>query len=231
MLYHPGTGMMRAFSILLIFCVFNVRGNSIVQNESSFSLRLIDVETNISPIPVLFLKKKTIVVIEGLGWLIEGEVTRKIDNSFVHKTNDDSRLIYSTFVNERQVANGTVELSDIWNKNNTKGFSSSIDVGVIEVETSGLNSIRVVLYSVLNGDIIESSATLNVRSYHQWTASIPFFLSFGLFLVFKVHIIHSLFFAMFIGSWIIEGTLIDGFRAVLEKHILQAATDSAHASM
>ena len=90
--------MMRAFGILLIFCVFNVRSNSIVQNESSFSLRLIDVETNISPIPVLFLKKKTSVIVEGLGWLIEDEVTRKIDNAFVHKTNDDSRLIYSTFV-------------------------------------------------------------------------------------------------------------------------------------
>jgi len=224
--------MMRAFGILLIFCVFNVRSNSIVQNESSFSLRLIDVETNISPIPVLFLKKKTSVVVEGLGWLIEDEVTRKIDNAFVHKTNDDSRLIYSTFVNERQVANGTIELSDIWNSNNTKGISSSIDVGVIEVNHSGLNSIRVVLYSILNGgDIIESSATLNVRSHHQWTASIPIFLSFGLFLVFKVHIIHSLFFAMFIGSWIIEGSLIDGFRAVLETHILQAATDSVHASI
>lgn len=232
MLYHPGTRMMRAFGILLIFCVFNVRSNSIVQNESSFSLRLIDVETNISPIPVLFLKKKTSVVVEGLGWLIEDEVTRKIDNAFVHKTNDDSRLIYSTFVNERQVANGTIELSDIWNSNNTKGISSSIDVGVIEVNHSGLNSIRVVLYSILNGgDIIESSATLNVRSHHQWTASIPIFLSFGLFLVFKVHIIHSLFFAMFIGSWIIEGSFIDGFRAVLETHILQAATDSVHASM
>lgn len=195
------------------------------------SLRLIDVETNISPIPALFLKKKASVVVEGLGWLIENEVSRRVDNSFVHKTNDDSRLIYSTFVNEHQVANGTVELSGYWNKkNSTNKFSSSIDVGVIEVDTVGLNSIRVVLYSVLNGDIIESSATLNVRSFRQWTAIVPITLAFGLFLVLNVHIIHSLFVAMFIGSWIVEGSMVRGFQAVLDTYILEAATDSAHAS-
>jgi len=231
MLHHPIIGTMKSFGILLIFCVLSVKSNLIAPNESSLSLRLIDVETKISPIPVLFLKKKSYIVIEGLGWLKEDKVTKKIDNSFVHKTNDDSRLIYSTFINERQVANGTVELSDVWNKNNTKGISSSIDVGIIEVENPGLNSIRVVLYSVLNGDIIESSATLNVRSYRQWTACIPIFLAFGLFLVFNVHMITSLFFAMFIGSWIIEGSMINGFRAVLDTYLLQAATDSAHVSI
>ncbi len=226
MMVYPSFQATRAFGILLIFCAFIVRSNPI---ESSLSLRLIDVETNISPVPVLFLKKKTSVVLEGLGWLMENEVTRKIDNSFVHKTNEDSRLIYSTFINEHQVANGTIDLARYWNKNNTKGFSSSIDVGVVEVDKSGLNSIRVELYSVLNGEIIESSAFLKVRSRRQWMTSIPIAFAFGLFLVFNVHIIHSLFFAMFIGSCIIEGSIINGFRAVLDTYILNAATDTCHA--
>jgi hypothetical protein len=224
-------GVMKAFSFFLIFCVVNVRSNSIVKNELSSSLRLIDVETKMSPIPILFLKKKTTVVVEGFEWLVGNEVARKIDNSFVHKTNENSRLIYSTFLNERQVANGTIDLSESWTKNNTSGYPSSIDVGIIEVNNPGLNSIRVDLYSVLNGDIIESSVTLEVRSYRQWTAIFPIWFSFGLFLVFNVHIIYSLFLAMFIGSWIIEGSMIEGFRAVFDTYVLDAATDSAHAPM
>lgn len=229
MLHHTSIQAMKAVGLLLVLCIFSVRSTPI---ESSFSLRLVDVETNVSPIPLLFLKKETSVVVEGLGWLItEDEVAKKIDNSFVHKTDDDSRLIYSTFVNERKVANGTIELSDIWNRNNTKRLSPSIDVGIIEVHNPGLNSIRVELYTVLNGDITESSATLDVRSHRQWIAAVPILFAFGLFLVFNIHIIHSLFFAMFIGSCIIEGSMINGFRAVLDTYLLQAATDSAHASM
>jgi len=226
---HPFPRAMRAFCFLFIFCAFSVRGNSIEAKESSFSLRLIDVETNISPVPVLFLKKKTSVVVEGLGWLVENEVARKIDNSFVHKSNEHSRLIYSTFVNERQAANGTIDLEEFWNDRNNTGFHSSINVGEVEVHKSGLNSIRVELYSVLNGEIIESSASLKIRSHRQWIASIPIIFAFGLFLFFKFHIIHSLFSAMFIGSCIIEGSTIKGFRAVLDTYILQAATDTEHA--
>ena len=224
----------KSFGVILIICVLNlrnVRSDSVSPNESLLSLRLIDVETNISPIPVLFIKKKTAIVVEGLGWLVENEVAKKIDNSFIHKSNVDSRLIYTTFINDREVANGTIELSGFWDKNETKRFSPSIDAGIIEVDNVGLQSIRVVLHSVLKGDIIESSATLNVRSHHQWIATIPILLQFGLFLVFNVHIIHSLFFVTFIGSWIIEGSMINGFRAALDTYILQAATKNSHASM
>ena len=218
MLYRPLIDAVKTVVLLSIFCVCTVRSNLIARaDESSLSLRLIDVETKISPIPIIFLNKKSSVVVEGLEWLIE--------------TNGNSQLIYSTFINERQVANGTVELSDTWNKNSTAGIPLSIDVGVIEANDAGSNSIRVVLYSVLNGDIIQSSATLNVRSYQQWMASIPIILAFGLFLIFKVHMIHSLFLAMIIGSCIVEGSMIDGFSAVLNTYLLQAATDSAHASM
>ena len=230
MLHHHIVGVIKTLGVLLIFCALNVRSDLITPNESSLTLRLIDIETNIFPISTLIVKKKTSVVVDGLGWILHDAVSRKIDNSFVHKPNEDIRLIYSTFVNEQKVANGTVELST-WNTNNTGGFSSSIDVGVIEVEKPGLNTIHVMLYSVSNGDIIESSATLNVRSHWQWTTSIPIVVAFGSFLVFNFHIIHSLFFAMFIGSWIIEGSMVLGFRAVIEKYLLGAVTDNIHASL
>ena len=124
-----------------------------------------------------------------------------------------------------------MELSGHWNKNNTKGFSPSIDVGIVEVDTTGLQSIRVELYSVLQGDVIESSVTLNVRSCRQWTATIPILLQFGLFLVFNLHIIHSLFLAIFVASVMIEGSFMNGFRAVLDTYLLQAATEKNHALM
>ena len=222
MLHRPLIAAVKTFGLSSIFCVCAARSNLITPDESSLSLRLIDVETKISPIPVLFLNKKTTVVVEGFEWLIEEQATETIDNS---------QLIYSTFINEHQVANGTVELSEILSKNSTTELSLSIDVGVIEVDDAGFNSIRVVLYSMSNDDIIESSATLNVRSYRQWMASIPILLAFGLFLIFKVHMIHSLFLAMFIGSCIIEGSMIGGFSAVLNIYLLQAATDSTHVLM
>ena len=178
-------------------------------NEPTLSLRLVDVETNSSPIPILFLKKEVAVIVEGLDWLAKNEAARKIDNSFVHKTSDKSFLIYSTFVNEHQVANGTIDLSENWKRNSTVGVPSSIGVGVIEVETSGHNVIHVELYSVLSGNVIESSATLEVRSCQRWIAGIPIIIGFGLFLVFNVHIVHSLFCALFIGSCIIEGSVIN----------------------
>ncbi len=227
MMAYPHQAM-RAFCFLFIFSTCNVRGSSIEAKDSSLSLRLIDVETNISPVPVLFIKKKTSVVIEGLGWLVENEVARKIDNSFVRKSKEPSQLIYSTFVNEHQAGNGTIDLQEFWSNKNNTGFRSSIDAGVVEVHKSGLNLIRVELYTVLNGEVIESSASLNVRSHRQWIASIPIIFAFGLFLFFKFHIIHSLFSAMFIGSCIIEGSIIEGFRAVLDTYILQAATDTDH---
>lgn len=221
----------RLFGCLSIFCFLAVGSSPIVSNEPTLSLRLIDVETNISPVPILFLNKKTAVVVEGLGWLTENEVASKIDNSFIHKTNDGSFLLYSTFVNEHKVANGTIDLSSTWKRNNSTGFSSSIDAGVIEIKKSGQNSIRVELYSVISGNIIESSATLHVRSYQQWKASIPILIGFGLFLVFNVHVVHSLFCAMFIGSCIVEGSMINGFRAVFGTYIFQAVTDSVHLLM
>ncbi len=227
----PCVWIVRLFGSLSFFCFLAVESSQIVSNESTLSLSLVDLETNTSPIPTLFLKKKAAVVVEGLGWLAENEARRKIDNSFVHKTSDKSFLIYSTFVNERQVANGTIDLSENWKKNNRSGFSSSIDAGVIEVKTSGHNVVRVQLYSVLSGNVFESSASLKVRSYRQWIAGIPIIIGFSLFLIFNVHIVHSLFCAMFVGSCIVEGSVTNGFRAVLDRYILEAATDSAHVLM
>ena len=100
-------------------------------------------------------------------------------------------------------------------------------MGVIEANDGGSNSIRV----VFSNGYTESSTTLIVRSYRQWISSIPILIAFGLFLVFKVHMIYSLFIAMIIGSSIVEGSIIDGFRAVFNTYVLQAASDSANVSM
>ncbi|MGK3749915.1 MAG: hypothetical protein ACI8RD_002213 [Bacillariaceae sp.] len=210
-------------------------GISIVPDESSLSLRLIDVETKISPISTLFINKKASVIVEGLVWSsynVQNTTTQ--GNTSI----ESNQLTYSTWINEHQVSNGTVRLSQSWSNNNDNNNSnnsssimvelpSSIDVGVIEANNGGSNSIRV----VFSNGYTESSTTLIVRSYRQWLSSIPILVAFGLFLVFKVHMIHSLFIAMIIGSSIVEGSIIDGFRAVFNTYLLQAASDSAHVSM
>uniref|UniRef100_A0A7S4AB14 Na+/H+ antiporter NhaC-like C-terminal domain-containing protein n=1 Tax=Pseudo-nitzschia australis TaxID=44445 RepID=A0A7S4AB14_9STRA len=223
----------KIFGILSIFWVNDVEGALSAPNESPLSLRLIDVETNISPVPVLFLNKKASIVVEGLEWFDKNQgIERKNETSEepVTETVGSSILIYSTYINERQVTNGTLEVSEISNKKSMVYFPSSIDVGVIEVDDYGANSIRVVVHHVSNDDVIESSVTLDVRSCRQVTASIPILLAFGLFLIFKVHMIYSLFLAIFIGSCIVEGSIINGFKAVFDTYLLKAATDSDHVS-
>ena len=208
-------------------------GISIVPDESSLSLRLIDVETKISPISTLFINKKASVIVEGLVWSSYNEQNTTQGNTSI----ESNQLIYSTWINGHQVSNGTVRPSQSWSNNNNDNNSnnnsitvelpSSIDVGVIEANDGGSNSIRV----VFSNGYTESSTTLIVRSYRQWISSIPILIAFGLFLVFKVHMIYSLFIAMIIGSSIVEGSIIDGFRAVFNTYVLQAASDSAHVSM
>ena len=223
----------KIFGILSIFWVSDVEGDLSAPNESPLSLRLIDVETNISPVPVLFLNKKASIVVEGLEWFDKNQGMKRkneMSEERVTETVGNSILIYSTYINEHQVTNGTLELSEISNKKSTVYFPSSIDVGVIEVDDYGVNSIRVVVHHVSNDDVIESSVTLDVRSYRQITASIPILLAFGLFFIFEVHMIYSLFLAIFIGSCIVEGSMINGFKAVFDTYLLKAATDSGHVS-
>jgi hypothetical protein len=235
---RPLVGLIKTCWLLLVLSsVFIVTvtaavggGISIVPDESSLSLRLIDVETKISPISTLFINKKASVIVEGLVWSSYNEQNTTQGNTSI----ESNQLTYSTWINGHQVSNGTVRLSQSWsnsNNNNNNSITvelpSSIDVGAIEANDGGSNSILV----VFSNGYTESSTTLIVRSYRQWISSIPILIAFGLFLVFKVHIIYSLFIAMIIGSSIVEGSIIDGFRAVFNTYLLQAASDSAHVSM
>lgn len=211
--------------LLFVLLPIYAKGISIVPDDSLLSLRLIDIETKISPIAILFLNKKASVIVEGLVWPSgNGQATTQgiISNGL-------DQFTYSTWINDHQVANGTIQQSKSWsnNYNTAVELPSSIDVGVIEANDGGSNSIRV----VFSNGYTESSTTLIVRSYRQWISSIPILIAFGLFLVFKVHMIYSLFIAMIIGSSIVEGSIIDGFRAVFNTYVLQAASDSAHVSM
>ena len=211
--------------LLFVLLPIYAKGISIVPDDSLLSLRLIDIETKISPIAILFLNKKASVIVEGLVWPSgNGQATTQgiISNGL-------DQFTYSTWINDHQVANGTIQQSKSWsnNYNTAVELPSSIDVGIIEADFAGSNSIRVVLR---NGDT-EFSTTLIVRSYRQWLSVIPILLAFGLFIIFKFHMIYSLFFAMVIGSSIVEGSIINGFTAVFNTYLLKAASDRSHVSM
>jgi len=217
----------KTYWLLFVLLPIYVKGISIVQDDSLLSLRLIDIETKISPIAILFPNKKAAVILEGLVWPSGNEQATTQGNT----SNGLDQFTYTTWINDHQVANGTIQLPTIWSNNNNNNTAlelpSSIDVGIIEADFAGSNSIRVVLR---NGGI-ESSATLTVRSYRQWLSSIPILLAFGLFIIFKFHMIYSLFLAMVIGSSIVEGSIINGFRAVFNTYLLKAASDSSHVSI
>jgi len=191
----------------LISCVGSF---SIDENASSLSLGLMDTETNISPVSLLFTNKKTSVTVNGLAWT--GEANENSES-----------LNYVTYLNDKEVHNGSFEISDSGLK-----LPSSIETGVVVAEDSGSVTIRVILDDGSKKVVVEKS---ELRVYRSWAAAIPIVCAFGMFLLLRMQLTFSLFTAMFLGSWIIEGSLILGFRAVFEKYIVGSLSDSSHVSI
>jgi hypothetical protein len=186
---------------------FNINKNA----KSNLSIRLVDEATNISPISLLFQGKKARVIVEGVSW--SGA-----------QTNEGPLLNYTTFINDEKVAHGSIDLSTY----QPTELPTSVEVGVIAPKSTGPIFVRV----LLNDGITESiSVGSDARVYQSWIVCIPILVSFGLFLIFKLHLVYSLFAAMLIGSCISTGSLVQGFRAVFDSYILGAVSNSSRAAL
>lgn len=182
---------------------------SVDQDYSQFlSLRLVDVQTSSSPLSFLFLDKQTKVIVRGLSWTGNASTTS---------------LNYTTFLNEEEVAHGSVTLSS-----DPLELPTTIYAGTIAVTDVGSTFLRVVLN---DGSTEETNVELTVRACSQWYAIIPMIASFVPFLLFKLEIEVALFFAIFSGSWIIQGSLFKGCTAIFQTYLLEAVSERSHAAM
>lgn len=196
------------YGVLLQHCS-TVKGFSIDQ-EPLLSLRLVDVQTKATPISILFLDKKTAIILEGLSW------TGNVNAS-------SNSLKYTTFLNEEEVASGSITLP-----NDPLGLPSSINAGTIAASSVGRISLRVVLN---DGSAEEASANITVRAYQQWLTIFPILAAFTSFLLVKLEMEYSLFLAIFIGSCMIKGSFITGFSAIFDTYLVEAVSDSSHVAM
>jgi hypothetical protein len=189
-----------------------VRGYTMNQNVTSLLLRLTDVETNTSKISTIFLDKDTKVSIDGLSWAAQ-------DN----ETNSSGFLDYILYLNGEEVESASLSLLD-----HTQGLPTTIDVGTFSVPDGGDVVIQVVLTdNTQNSMMVETS----IRAHQAWIIGIPILVAFFMFLFLRADLVPTFFLAMFVGSWIIEGSIVDGFQAVFTKYIFAAVSNSSHMSM
>ena len=224
--------------VLGLFSISFVDGYVIDEtySSSSLSLRLVDVETNISPVSVLLLNKETTIIVEGLHWSgSSGSSSSEISSRSSNNSNDNNDtsndnnnyLNYTTYLNEQVVDSGTIKLSD-----NPLELPTSIEAGSIIATESGTTNIRVEINDGSTAtDYVIVVAETTTRAYQSWTIAIPIGCAFIMFLVLNVDIIYALFSSMLIGSWIAEGSFIAGIRKVFDTYLLQAISDSTHVSM
>jgi hypothetical protein len=204
--------MLRLGVVSIVMAI--VRGYTISQDVTSPSLRLTDVETKTSIISTIFLNKLTKVSIDGLSWAWATQENEKNSSSF---------LGYLLYVNNKEIDSGNISLLD-----DIQGLPTTIDVGTFSVTDGGDVAIQVVL-----NDNALTSMTLetNVRAHQSWIIGIPILVAFFTFFVLKADLVPTFFFAMFIGSWIVEGSIVVGFRAIFTKYIFAAISNRTHVYM
>ena len=189
-------------------------GYSLDVSASDLSIRLTDVDTNISPVSLLFQNKATKATIEGLSWTKSSSKSDDTTTPFLN---------YTTFLDDDELASGAIQLCD-----DSLHFPDSIDAGVFSMTSTGSKMLRVVL---VDSELETTEVQREVRASQAWVAGIPLIVSLVLFFVFKTELLPTLFVSIFIGSCITHGRLVQGFRAIFDTYLLNTATSSEHVSL
>jgi hypothetical protein len=194
------------------YCV-SLAGGFLIEDNTPLSLRLADVETSISPVTLLFLNKETNVIVEGITWSSGEEVGPE---------KNDNYLKYTTYLNDKVVDNGLIDLPD-----DTLKLPSLIEAGRIAAVDSGTINVRV----VLNDGTKDIVVGMNARAYQPWVIAIPIGIAFVMFLLLNIDVVPSLFCSVVVGSCIAEGSFIRGMKSIFDTFLLHAISDTAHVSM
>jgi hypothetical protein len=209
--------------LIFVWALFSFVVDGYVIDEkysSSLSLRLVDVETKISPISLLLLNKETNVVVEGLHW---SESTSSETSSKDNNKDNNNYLNFTTYLNDQVVDSGTIKLP-----NDPLELPNSIETGFIVATESGKTVIRV---EISDGSTTIVVVETNTRAYQSWIILFPIGCAFIMFLVLNVDMVYALMCSMFIGSWIAEGSFILGSRKIFDTYLLEAISDPTHVSM
>jgi hypothetical protein len=117
---------------------------------------------------------------------------------------------WTTFVNGEALARGNYSLTEAG-----RILPSSLTVGTVPINARGKVTVRV----VLELDGAETTTERTIQSFGSGVAIIPLLLVLVMSLT--THMVEfSLFTCVFVGSCIVEGEVIDGFKRTLDKYLL-----------
>jgi hypothetical protein len=179
-------------------------------------LSLTDQATEIPDVKTLFKNEVHLVSVKDLVWA-------KVDTNATAASNaTDSGVLlvvqYETFVNDKMVDSGTLELGDVGRE-----LPETLEVGSITPKSEGLTTVRVVL--TVDGASAETEQSF--QTMRQGVVVIPLLLL--LILAVTTHMVElSLLSGVFVGACMVAGNLNDGFKTTFDTFILTAITDEGH---
>ena len=211
---------------------------------SAGDITLTDVDTEISGLRTVFLDEPTGVTLTGVAW-------NETDDTVTEVT-------FETFVNGKSAATGTVEITDgelpdtidagvVYVKDRgTAKIRVEITSGSSSADTSASfqafgNGVAIIPLLVVLGLAVTTRMVRSIFCLLTLVFSLGdcygtchlltyYYFSSALLLVAVVtlQVEFSLFAAIFVGSCMIEGTIIDGFKQTLETYLLTAVADEDH---
>jgi len=170
------------------------------------SITLTDVASEIPDLQSLFLYYETYVSLTDIEWEYTGS-----------NATSNNILKYETYVNGVVAASGEYDLSTY------ESPPTNLDCGIIVPEQSGATEILVKLMI----DSAEEETSSTFQAYKSGVSLIPLIVI--LVLAFSTQMVElSLFLGIFVGACIVAGSVIQGFKLMLDDFILGALADAGH---
>lgn len=195
---------------LPLFCLGLLLGGQLQEvggftlGESDLSLTLTDAETGVSPVSTVFVQEKVGVVVQNITW--EGS------------RDADSFLWYTTSIDGEVVAEGKIYLSE-----DEEELPTSIFAGEAVVSNRGSTKIEVKL-AISDS---KASASVTVQSFRGWVTLFPFLaIIFATLITAKIEL--GLIAGIFVGACMEAGTIVDGFRSMVDTYLFEAVADASH---
>lgn len=131
-------------------------------------------------------------------------------------------LNYRTYLNGDEVYVGYLVLPT-----NPDELPSFLFAGTIYAKKGGTTNVVVEFWI---GDAMDSAST-EVQAFQKWIASIPLMIILLLGLFRHVHVIYALTVGLLLGSGIVTGKFIEGFKSAVTRYTLTAASNPHHVYM
>ena len=176
-------------------------------DTSETSVTMFDARTGVRAY-TLFFDEAADAILEGLLWRdgIGGNATKILN--------------YRTSVNDVQVYQGFLELPE-----DPLDWPTAINAGTIFSKERGTTLVKVDFW--IDGEK-NDSVSIEIQTFQKWMAAIPMILICGLGFVKDLHVIYTLLIGLFVGGCMVTGSFVEGFKSIITRYLITAASDEQH---